>query len=158
MPQKKIISVIPAKSDFLPGQGQTHRKQRVAAYCRVSTDQEDQESSYEAQIAYYHGRITSNPEWEFAGIFADKGLSGISAKKRPQFLKLMQLCKDGKIDMVLTKSISRFSRNTLDCIRYIRMLKDKGIPVVFEKENINTMDPTSEMMLSILGSFAQAEK
>lgn len=153
---QKTVSIIPANPIAL--QERSRRKTlRVAAYCRVSTDQEEQQSSYQAQIDYYTAKINENKDWMLAGIFADEGITGTSAKKRIEFLKLMKLCEKGKIDMVLTKSISRFSRNTLDCLGYIRKLKEKGIPIIFEKEGINTMQMASEMTISLLGSFAQAE-
>lgn len=129
----------------------------MAAYCRVSTDQEEQLTSYHAQISYYTEKIRSNPEWTLAGVFADEGITGTQAKKRPEFMRLMELCEQGKIDLILTKSISRFSRNILDCVGYIRKLKALNIPIIFEKENINTMDAASEMLITMLGSFAQAE-
>jgi site-specific DNA recombinase len=157
MVMEKTISVIPAIPKELLDRRNRPKKMRVAAYCRVSTEDEEQQSSYEAQITYYTDMINNNPKWKLAGIFADEGITGTSAKKRTEFKKLMELCKQGKVDMVLTKSISRFSRNTLDTIEYIRMLKDKNIPVIFEKENINTMEASSEMLLTVLGSFAQAE-
>lgn len=133
------------------------RQLQVAAYCRVSTDQEEQLTSYEAQMAYYTDKIMTNPEWTMAGIFADEGITGTSAKKRPEFLRMIRLCKRGKIDVILTKSISRFARNTVDCLNYIRELKELGIPVIFEKENINTMKADSEIIITMLGGFAQAE-
>lgn len=133
------------------------RQKRVAAYCRVSTDQEEQLTSYEAQCAYYTEKIMTNPEWTLAGIFADEGITGTSTKKRERFKKMISLCRRGKIDMVLTKSISRFARNTVDCLAYIRELKELGIPVIFEKENINTMTTDSEIVITMLGGFAQAE-
>ena len=121
-------------------QAQAARRQlRVAAYCRVSTDEEEQLSSYEAQQAYYTDKIMSNREWTMAGIFADEARSGTSAYRRPEFLRMIRQCKQKKIDIVLTKSISRFARNTVDCLNYIRILKEHGIAVIFEKENINTM-------------------
>lgn len=135
----------------------SHRQKRVAAYCRVSTDQEEQLTSYEAQCAYYTEKIMTNPEWSLAGIFADEGITGTSTKKRERFKKMISLCRRGKIDMVLTKSISRFARNTVDCLAYIRELKELGIPVIFEKENINTMTTDSEIVITMLGGFAQAE-
>lgn len=153
---QKTVSVIPA-NPIVTMTMNKHRQLRVAAYCRVSTDQEEQQSSYQAQIDYYTDKIAQNPEWKLAGIFADEGITGVSAKKRTEFIKLMKLCEKGKIDLVLTKSISRFSRNTLDCLTYIRMLKERGIPIIFEKEGINTMQMASEMNISMLGSFAQAE-
>ena len=149
------IVVIPAKSREETGQAQ--RLLRVAAYCRVSTDQEEQESSYEAQISYYTEKIGKNTEWQMAGIFADEGITGTQAKKRPEFLKMIRLCRQGKIDMILTKSLSRFARNTVDSLKYIRDLKALGIAIVFEKENINTLETDTEMMLTIMSCFAQAE-
>ena len=149
------IVVIPAKSREETRQAQ--RLLRVAAYCRVSTDQEEQESSYEAQIGYYTEKINSNSEWQMAGIFADEGITGTQAKKRPEFLKMIRLCRQGKIDMILTKSLSRFARNTVDSLKYIRDLKALGIAIVFEKENINTLETDTEMMLTIMSCFAQAE-
>lgn len=149
------IVVIPAKSR--EEIRQSERRLRVAAYCRVSTDQEEQESSYEAQIGYYTEKINSNAEWQMAGIFADDGITGTQAKKRPEFLKMIRHCRQGKIDMILTKSLSRFARNTVDSLKYIRDLKALGIAIVFEKENINTLETDTEMMLTIMSCFAQAE-
>ncbi len=148
------IVVIPAKSRE-EIQRTTHLK--VAAYCRVSTDQEEQESSYEAQIGYYTEKINKNSDWEMAGIFADEGITGTQAKKRPEFLKMIKLCRQRKIDLILTKSLSRFARNTVDSLNYIRELKALGIAVIFEKENINTLETDTEMMLTIMSCFAQAE-
>ena len=99
-----------------------------------------QETSYEAQVTHYTEYIQKNPEWELAGIFADDGISGTNTKKRDEFNRMIDECMAGNIDMVITKSISRFARNTLDCLQYIRQLKDKNIPVYFEKEAINTLD------------------
>jgi site-specific DNA recombinase len=129
----------------------------MAAYCRVSTDQLEQLSSYEAQVNYYTIFINSHPDYELAGIFADEGISGTNTKKREQFNKMIEECKAGKIDMIITKSISRFSRNTLDCLNYVRMLKEIGIGVIFEKENINSLDSKGEVLLTILSSLAQDE-
>ncbi|ABZ85371.1 DNA recombinase, putative [Heliomicrobium modesticaldum Ice1] len=158
MAAAKTVSVIPAK----PKQNRTaeanaRQKLRVAAYCRVSTDNEEQASSYEVQIEHYTRYIQSNPEWELAGIFADEGITGTNTKKRAEFNRMIEECMAGRIDMVITKSISRFARNTLDCLKYIRQLKDKGIPVFFEKENINTMDSKGEILLTIMASLAQQE-
>ncbi len=130
---------------------------QVAAYCRVSTDDKEQKTSYEAQIQYYTDKINKNPEWKFVGIFADEGITGTQAKKRPEFLKMIRLCRKGKIDMILTKSLSRFARNTVDSLDYIRELKALGIAVVSEKENINTLTAESEMLITIMSCFAQAE-
>lgn len=107
----------------------------MAAYCRVSTDNEEQASSYEAKIQHYEEFIKTNPEWEFVGVYADEGISATNTKKREQFNAMIEDCKLGKIDMIFTKSISRFARNTLDCLQYIRLLKEINIPVFFEKES-----------------------
>lgn len=152
----KNVSVIPAKSRF-EATCETVPKLRVAAYCRVSTDSDEQLTSYEAQVEHYTASIKQNPQWEFAGIYADEGISGTNTKKRLEFNRLIDDCMAGKIDMVITKSISRFARNTLDCLQYIRQLKDKSIPVYFEKENINTMDSKGEILLTIMSSLAQEE-
>lgn len=129
----------------------------MAAYCRVSTDQLEQLSSYEAQVNYYTNYINGNPDYECAGIYADEGISGTNTKRREQFNKMIEECKAGKIDAIITKSISRFARNTLDCLNYVRMLKELGIGVIFEKENINTLDSKGEVLLTILSSLAQDE-
>ncbi len=154
-PSNMRIVVIPPKSR--EEIRQSERRLRVAAYCRVSTDQEEQESSYEAQIGYYTEKINSNFEWQMAGIFADEGITGTQAKKRPEFLKMIRLCRQRKIDVILTKSLSRFARNTVDSLNYIRELKALGIAIIFEKENINTIETDTEMMLTIMSCFAQAE-
>ena len=133
------------------------KKLRVAAYARVSTDTDEQEGSYEAQVNHYTTLIQNNPDWEFAGMFADDGISGTQAKKRPEFLRMIEECEKGEIDMIITKSISRWARNTLDSLTYIRKLKDLGIPVIFEKENINTTDASGELLLTIMASIAQQE-
>ncbi|EAE2458035.1 recombinase family protein [Enterococcus faecalis] len=152
------ITVIPAlkKSRGIIGTDEKP-KLRVAAYCRVSTDTDEQATSYEAQVEHYTAFINKNSEWDLAGIYADDGISGTNTKKREAFNRLIDDCMDGKIDMVITKSISRFARNTLDCLKYIRQLKDKHIPVFFEKENINTMDSKGEVLLTIMASLAQQE-
>ena len=136
---------------------QTSKLLRAAAYCRVSTDDEEQKTSYEAQIGYYTEKINQNPEWQMAGIFADEGISGTQAKKRPEFLKMIRLCRQRKIDIILTKSLSRFARNTVDSLKYIRELRELGIAVISEKENINTLTAESEMLITIMSCFAQAE-
>ncbi len=132
-------------------------KLRVAAYCRVSTETEEQATSYEMQVSHYTEYIRKNPAWEFAGIYADDGISGTNTKKREEFNRLIGDCMDGRIDMVVTKSISRFARNTLDCLNYIRKLKEKNIAVFFEKEGINTLDAKGEVLLTIMASLAQQE-
>lgn len=135
----------------------SHTRLRVAAYCRVSTEQEEQESSFVGQVTYYTNLIENNPEWEMAGIFADHGISGIKDTTRPGFMQMIEACKKHKIDMILTKSLSRFSRNTLDSIRYIRLLKSLGVVIEFEKEGLNTGDLGSEIYLTWFSAFAQAE-
>ena len=153
------VMVIPARRQV----GNTVRqledkpKLKVAAYCRVSTDSDEQATSYEAQVEHYTEYIQKNPEWEFAGIYADDGISGTNTKKREEFNRMIEDCEAGNIDMIITKSISRFARNTLDCLKYIRQLKDKNIPVFFEKESINTMDAKGEVLLTIMASLAQQE-
>lgn len=129
----------------------------MAAYCRVSTDQDEQLLSYENQLNYYTGFISNNPLYEFAGIYADEGISGTNTKKRDEFKRMIADCRAGKIDMIITKSISRFARNTLDCLNYVRELKELGIGIIFEKENINTLDAKGEVLLTILSSLAQDE-
>ena len=151
------VTVIPAKPrQELQGLEAT-AKLRVCAYCRVSTDNEEQLSSYEAQVSHYTDYIKRNPEWEFLGIFADEGISGTNTKKRAEFNRMIEDCMAGMIDMVITKSISRFARNTLDTLQYVRQLKEKGIAIFFEKENVNTLDSKGEFLITLLGSLAQEE-
>lgn len=152
------VTVIPAKKT-IGTQKATDKKQktRVAAYCRVSTDSDEQETSYDAQIQHYTSYIESHPDWILAGIYADDGISGMNAKKRDEFQRMINDCHDGKIDMVITKSISRFARNTVDCLNYTRALKNKNIGVYFEKENIHTLDAKGEVLMTIMASLAQQE-
>lgn len=154
-PSGMRIVMIPAKPR--EENRKTSKLLRAAAYCRVSTDDEEQKTSYEAQIGYYTEKINKNPEWQMAGIFADEGISGTQAKKRPEFLKMIRLCRQRKIDIILTKSLSRFARNTVDSLKYIRELRELGIAVISEKENINTLTAESEMLITIMSCFAQAE-
>ena len=156
MSDVKIIE-IPATYQAKGAALQNKRKLRVAAYCRVSTEEEEQQGSFEIQKLFYTDKIESNPEWTMAGIYADDGISGVHTQKRDDFNRMIQDCKKRKIDLILTKSISRFARNTLDSIQYVRMLKQLGITVIFEKENINTSTMNSEMILTVLSAFAQAE-
>ena len=152
------VMIIPAKKQIGNTVDKTEKpKLRVAAYCRVSTDSDEQATSYEAQIEHYTEYISKNPDWIMAGIFADDGISGTNTKKRDEFNRMIEECMSGNIDMIITKSISRFARNTLDCLKYIRQLKDKNIPVYFEKEAINTMDSKGEVLLTIMASLAQQE-
>ena len=133
------------------------RKLRVAAYCRVSTDSDEQLSSLENQTTHYERIIKSNSDWEFAGLYYDEGMSGTKKEKRTAFLKLLRDCENRKIDFIITKSISRFARNTKDCLEIVRRLTDLGISILFEKENINTSTMDSELILSILSSLAAEE-
>lgn len=158
MTTAKNVMVIPARRRLgNTVQAEERPKLRVAAYCRVSTDSDEQATSYEAQVEHYTAFIKQNSEWEFAGIFADDGISGTNTKKREEFNRMIGECMAGNIDLIVTKSISRFARNTLDCLKYIRELKEKNIPVFFEKENINTMDSKGEVLLTIMASLAQQE-
>ena len=153
--KKYEIIEIPAKDT--PAGRRPDRQLRVAAYCRVSTNLEMQQNSYQSQKDYYTKLIASNPAWTLAGIFADKGITGTSAAKRPAFQKMIRYCKAGKIDLVITKSISRFARNTLDCLYYVRCLQELGIPILFETEGLNTAQMDNELILTILGATSQAE-
>ena len=130
---------------------------KVAAYARVSTDQDEQLTSYEAQVEYYTDYIKRNPNWQFVGIFADEGITGTNTKKRNGFNRMIELALSGKIDLILTKSISRFARNTVDTLQTVRRLKASGVEVIFEKENLHTFDPKCEIMLTIMSSLAQEE-
>ena len=132
-------------------------RKRVAAYVRVSTDGEEQLQSFKSQKEYYQDKISQNKNWVMVGIYADEGITGTKTKKRDNFLKMIDDCMNGLIDIVLTKSISRFSRNLVDTIQYVRMLKEKGITIIFEKENINTSTMESEMQLALLSTLAQNE-
>ena len=146
----KNITVIPARSSRSSlAENLQPQKKRIAAYCRVSTDQEEQLSSFEAQVSYYTNFIERNPDFECAGIYADEGISGTNTKKREQFNRMIEDCKAGKIDGIITKSISRFARNTLDCLNYVRQLKDLGIGVTFE--NINTDTRRKPMIRAFIG-------
>ena len=156
MPTATNVTVIPTKVQTAENRDKYHQL-RVAAYCRVSTEQEEQQNSFAVQVAYYTDPINKKKEWTLAGIFADEGISGTQTKKRTEFNRMIRMCKKKKIDLVITKSISRFARNTVDCLEYVRQLKDLGIGVIFEKENINTLKMTSEFMIALYGSFAQAE-
>ena len=139
------------------GASTTEQRKKVAAYCRVSTDQEEQESSYEAQCIHYETLIRKNTGWVLAGIYADEGTTGTNTKQRTRFRQMIADCEAGPIDLIITKSISRFARNTLDCLHYVRKLKELGIAVFFEKENINTLDEKGEVLMTIMAALAQQE-
>ena len=154
---EKQVLKIPATANEPTEKENIKNLLKVAAYCRVSTEQENQMGSYERQISYYKEKIEKREGWILAGIYADEGISGTKKQKRDGFLKLIQDCNEGKIDLILTKSISRFARNTVDLLITIRSLKSKNIAVYFEKENINTLDNTGEILITILSSQAQEE-
>jgi len=130
---------------------------RVAAYCRVSTLQEEQADSYETQCEYYRRLIDADPKLTLVDVYGDHGISGLSTTKRPEFLRMMKDCMDGKVDLIMTKSISRFARNLADCVDCVRVLKEKGVPVSFEKEGFSSMDSGCEFILSVLATMAQEE-
>lgn len=153
---KKIITVIEPKRSMTVDK-EKYRQKRVAAYCRVSTDSEEQLVSYANQKKVYTEMIASRKDWCFAGLFADGGKSGTRADKRPEFNKMINDCLAGKIDYIITKSVSRFARNTVDCLDYVRMLKSKGIGVYFEEQQIDTLKTDSELYLVIYAGFAQSE-
>ena len=132
-------------------------KKRVAAYARVSTDSEEQLSSYEIQVKYYTNHIKSNENWEFVEVYTDEGITGVSTKRRDGFNRMIRDALDGKIDLIITKSVSRFARNTVDTLTTVRKLKEKGVEVYFEKENVYTLDSKGEVMLTIMSSLAQEE-
>lgn len=159
IPYERKVQVIPPKINIHTTKKQEVKRMNVAAYCRVSTTQESQETSYEAQVAYFTQLITENPSWQLAGIYADDGISGTDMKKRDNFNALMERClrKDGDIDMVLIKSVSRFARNTVDSLSCIRKLKEKNIAIYFDEEHINTLESSGELLITILSSQAQEE-
>lgn len=154
----KDVEIIKARNT-LSSRAKTNltKRLRVAAYCRVSTDSEDQINSYKSQVQYYTDLINNNSEWSLADIYADEAITGTQVTKREDFQRLINDCMNGDVDLIVTKSISRFARNTLDTLKYVRMLKEKGIAVFFEEENINTLTMDGELLLVILSSVAQQE-
>ena len=153
----KTVRVIPPKPEFSAENRIDIRPKRAAAYCRVSTDKEQQEHSFETQKEMYTDMIMMKPNWQMAGIYADEGITGTTAKKRPGFMRMIEDARKGKIDLIITKSLSRFSRNNLDCLMYVRELKEMGIPIIFEKEGINTLQVSSELLIALFGGLSQAE-
>lgn len=151
------IEEIPPKEEYV--RDTVNKQLRVCAYCRVSTDEESQQSSYELQVQHYTEYINKHDNWMLVGVYADEGISGTSVNHRVQFLQMIQDAEDGKIDMIVTKSISRFARNTLDCISYVRRLKALKPPVgvFFEMNGYNTLDTISETFLTLLSTVAQGE-
>ena len=132
-------------------------RQRVAAYARVSTEHEEQQTSYEAQVDYYTRKIKDRSDWQFVEVYTDKGITGTNTKKREGFNRMVRDALDGKIDLILTKSVSRFARNTVDTLTTIRKLKERGVAVFFEEQAINTMDGKGELLITIMSSIAQEE-
>lgn len=155
--KKKVVEVIPTKAYEQASGDVVVKKKRVCAYCRVSTNNEEQLESYENQVSYYTNYIQSKSEWNYVDIYADEGISGTGTKNRTEFLRMIKEAKEGKIDLILTKSISRFARNTMDLLKYVRELKERGVAVLFEKENINTLESSGEVFLTIFSSIAQDE-
>ena len=156
MSEVKIISATKDKTNIKKDESKK-KKKRVCAYARVSTDEEEQITSYKSQIEHYSTLIKNNPDWEFVGVYADEGISGTQMKNRTQFLKMLEDCKNNRIDMIIAKSISRFARNTVDTLNTVRVLRNLNIDIYFEKENIHTLDLDSEMFLTLYSAFAQAE-
>ena len=155
LPHKKVRVIEPTVKP--KATANSYRQLRVAAYCRVSTQMEEQLNSYEVQKNYYTEKINSEPKWKLVGIFADKGITGTSALKRDEFQKMIRMCKRKQIDMIITKSISRFSRNTVDCLNYVRMLRQLDVDVFFEEQGIHSKDAGAEFYITIYGSIAQSE-
>lgn len=153
---KKTVTLIEPKRSILVDK-EKYRQKKVAAYCRVSTDSDEQLTSYENQKRFYTDMIAKNTDWEFAGLYADEGISGTRADKRPEFNDMIKACLAGKVDYIITKSVSRFARNTVDCLDYVRMLRARGIGVFFEEQNIDTLKSDSELYLVIYAGFAQSE-
>jgi len=158
MSQKKAVTVIPATINrFTSASINDVRKRRTAGYARVSTDHEEQQTSYEAQVDYYTTYIQSREDWEFVTVYTDEGISATTTAKRDGFNKMVADALDGKIDLIVTKSVSRFARNTVDSLSTIRKLKEHGTEVYFEKENIWTFDGKGELLITIMSSLAQEE-
>lgn len=132
-------------------------KKRTAAYCRVSSSSEEQLHSYAAQVKFYTEILSADKSCEFVGVYADEGITGTSAKKRPQFMAMIEDCRAGRIDAIITKSVSRFGRNTVDTLSYTRELKALGIDVYFEKENLHSISPEGELLLTLMAAFAESE-
>ncbi|MDD3137748.1 MAG: recombinase family protein [Lachnospiraceae bacterium] len=155
MQEKKVVTVIPIvpKMEFDEGVA-VISKRKVCAYCRVSTDSEEQMASYDAQVSEYRKKITENPDWTLVDIYADAGISGTNVKHRTQFNRMITNCYEKKIDLIITKSISRFARNTVDCLEYVRKMKLIGVEIYFEKENIYSFDSKMELVLTMLSSIA----
>lgn len=155
--QSKVIVRPATLNRFTATPVSSTQKKRVAAYARVSTDLEEQQTSYAAQVAYYTQHIKANAEWEFAGMYTDEGISATNTKRRDGFNRMFQDALEGHIDLIITKSVSRFARNTVDSLTTVRLLKEKGVEIYFEKENIYTLDSKGELLITIMSSLAQEE-
>lgn len=152
------VEIIKAKENrVIRRKGQRIEQLRVAAYCRVSTDGEEQLESYNSQVRYYTDLIQSKPEWALVDVYADEAITGTMVGKRDNFVRMINDCMNGGIDLIITKSISRFARNTLDVLKYVRMLREKQVAIQFEEENINTLTMDGELLLSILSAVYQQE-
>ena len=158
MSNERLITVIP-QTITLRTSTNSHSasRRRVAAYARVSTDSEEQQTSYTAQVDYYTKYIKEKPEWEFISVYTDEGISAVNTKRREGFNRMIADALVGKIDLIVTKSVSRFARNTVDSLVTVRKLKEKGVEVYFEKENIYTLDSKGELLITIMSSLAQEE-
>ena len=156
MMEKEVIRVA-CPSQYLASTSLDIKEKRVAAYARVSTDSEDQIHSFKAQIDEYTKKITSNPDWEFVGMYSDEGISGTSLKKRDGLNALLKEAKKGNVDLILVKSISRLGRNTLDILTIVRELREIGVEIKFEKENLSSLDTRTDMVLTFHSSIAQEE-
>lgn len=155
---RKAVTVIPATLNLFTSVSKIiEYKRKVAAYARVSTDNEEQLSSYAAQVDYYTRYIKSREDWEFVEVYTDEGISATNTKKRDGFKRMVKDALDGKIDLIVTKSVSRFARNTVDTLTTVRKLKEHGVEVYFEKENIYTFDTKGELLITIMSSLAQEE-
>lgn len=157
MPTRNVTTIPATMTRFTNTPLVSMKKRRTAGYARVSTDHEEQQSSYEAQVDYYTHYIKSRDDWEFVKIYTDEGISATNTKHREGFNSMIKDALDGKIDLIITKSVSRFARNTVDSLTTVRKLKDKGIEIYFEKENIWTLDSKGELLISIMSSLAQEE-
>ena len=155
--EPRKVTIIPANPKRAEPGKPANQKLRVAAYCRVSTDSEEQINSYKNQLAFYTEKINNKVDWKFAGVYADEGTTGTSMKHREDFKRMLRACREGRIDLILCKSVSRFGRNSVDVLRTIRSLRERGIGVVFEKEGVDTRTMNSELILAFHSAFSQSE-
>ena len=155
--EPRKVTIIPATPKRAEPGKPANQKLRVAAYCRVSTDSEEQINSYKNQLAFYTEKINNKVDWKFAGVYADEGITGTSMKHREDFKRMLRACREGRIDLILCKSVSRFGRNSVDVLRTIRSLRERGIGVVFEKEGVDTRTMNSELILAFHSAFSQSE-